>query len=246
MVQDGIAPDGYCRVGCCHFLLDSLRGKRSAPLTKRSGVACFKGPFKRAQGWSIAGLQLYSVPPERETAPACQAVQNRGRGRSQSLHPFPKFPDPPPGLLGAGQETCWRPTEDTHRLQSSTASRPKNGLRVPALNKAGFTRKVQLMSPRTRGPSGSRWWKRTHAWTQCHSTRAAGELPWIFGEPGHGPSGGCGVASHAHATGAPELHPANQSTAPPSPRCFVLDGQKTGPGQGSSILQLALWEGGSL
>ena len=47
-------PDDYCCVGCC-FLFDSLREKRSVPLTKPSGIACFK--YSRGTRVDITGLR---------------------------------------------------------------------------------------------------------------------------------------------------------------------------------------------
>ena len=48
---DSFTPNDYCCVDRCHFLLlDNLREKRSAPLTKQSGIACFKNPCSAPVG----------------------------------------------------------------------------------------------------------------------------------------------------------------------------------------------------
>ena len=46
MVQDRVfTVEGYWYFGCCHFLFDSLREKKSVPLTKESSIACFKNSY---------------------------------------------------------------------------------------------------------------------------------------------------------------------------------------------------------
>ena len=43
MVQDkAMAPGGYCCVGCCQFVFDSLREKRCVSLTKWAGICVLK------------------------------------------------------------------------------------------------------------------------------------------------------------------------------------------------------------
>ena len=73
-------PDSYSWVGCCHLLFDSLREKRSGPLTKSSGTACLIYFFKdlflfldRGEGREIErGKQQYVVashmPPNGDLA----------------------------------------------------------------------------------------------------------------------------------------------------------------------------------
>ena len=39
---DSFTSDDYCCVGRCHFLFDNIREKRWVPLTKYSGITCFK------------------------------------------------------------------------------------------------------------------------------------------------------------------------------------------------------------
>ena len=39
---DSFTPNGYCCVGCCHFLFDNLREKSAVPLTKWSRVSPFR------------------------------------------------------------------------------------------------------------------------------------------------------------------------------------------------------------